>query len=123
MSGLRLVELIEGDNGKLSSRSVLTYLVTFTLCGGIIGELTKQLPSESIVLGLAGILSTLMGLIWGVGKVVDGQVAKAVNNGVVAPQNVLETSSDSVTVTSSVVTNQSLADKSKSTGHSKKGTV
>lgn len=78
---MRWLELLENDNHRLSMRSLCTYAVTFTLCGGIIQELTKQQPSEGIVLGLAGILSALVGTIYGIGKVTDGSVAKAVNNG------------------------------------------
>jgi len=73
----RWIELLEGDNQRLSMRGVCTYVVTFTLCGAILLEVMEPNPSEGIVLGLAGILSTLMGIIYGVGKFVDGSVAKA----------------------------------------------
>lgn len=77
---MRLIELLEGDNQRLSMRALCTYVVTLTLCGGTIQELAKTIPNETIVLGLAGILSTLMGVIYGVGKVVDGSVTKAIGN-------------------------------------------
>jgi uncharacterized MnhB-related membrane protein len=71
----RIVELLEGDNGKFSMRVLCTYLVTFTLCFGVIMSLKTNDGGTAI--GLAGILSTLMGIIYGIGKVVDGSVAKA----------------------------------------------
>ncbi len=74
---MRWIELLEGDNQRLSMRSICTYIVVFTLCGAILMEVTETSPSEGIVLGLAGILSTLMGIIYGVGKVMDASVTKA----------------------------------------------
>jgi len=73
----RALELIQDDHGKLSMRSLITYIVTFTMCAAILAEVSKSMPSEGIVIGMGGILSTLVGIIYGVGKVVDGSVLRA----------------------------------------------
>lgn len=71
----RLIELLEGDNQRLSMRVLCTYAVTGTLCTGVIMCLINRDGGTAI--GLAGILSTMMGIIYGIGKVVDGSVTKA----------------------------------------------
>ncbi len=71
----RFLELFEGDNLRLSMRAVITYAVTFTLCAGVLAALYKD--DGGTAMGLAGILSTLVGTIYGIGKVVDGSVTKS----------------------------------------------
>lgn len=93
----RLPELIENDSERLSMRSVLTYAVILTLCRSIFIEMVKTSPNETLVLGLAGILSTLMGTIYGIGKAVDGSVTKAaMPSATPAPVNI--PNADSVSV-------------------------
>lgn len=75
----RLVELFEGDNGKLSMRSLITYIAVTTLCVGILGAIFLK-DSTGAAIGLAGILSTLVGLVYSVGKAVDGSVQKSLNS-------------------------------------------
>ncbi len=71
----RWAELIEGDNNKFAMRSVITYLVTFTLCAGFFMAMSDHDGGTAI--GVAGILSTLVGIVYGVGKWADSSVTKA----------------------------------------------
>jgi len=88
----RWAELIEGDNQRLSMRSVITYLVTFTLCVGFFMAMTDS--DGGTAMGVAGILSTLVGIIYGVGKWADSSVTKAA----IQPQSVNVENVESVTV-------------------------
>ncbi len=71
----RWAELIEGDNERLSMRSICTYIIVITLCAGVF--ICLQDKDGGTAMGLAGILSTLMGIIYGIGKVMDASVTKA----------------------------------------------
>jgi hypothetical protein len=75
MNKMRWVELFEGDSRQLSMRVVCTYIVIITLCSGFLISLSREDGGTAI--GIAGILSTMMGVIYGIGKFVDGSVTKA----------------------------------------------
>ena len=73
----RWLELLESDSHRLSMRNVCTYAVVFSMCIGFLYCVWNDDGATAI--GIAGILSTLIGVIYGIGKVQDASVTKAIN--------------------------------------------
>lgn len=73
----RWLELLESDSHRLSMRNVCTYLVVISLCIGFL--YCVYIHDGGTAIGIAGILSTLIGVIYGIGKTVDGSVTKSAN--------------------------------------------